>query len=183
MRVISGTARSLVLKTVKSLNTRPTTDKIKETLFNILSNDVAFSTFLDLFSGSGAIGIEALSRGASKAYFVEKQKEALNCIKHNLEHTKLKDNAYVYAKDVLRFLKDFDDDIIFNIIFIDPPYNKGLEVEVLKILESASYIDTDSLIIVELRMETELFLDSGIWDIMRIKEYKSNKHIFIKRRI
>ena len=95
MRVISGTARSLILKTPKGTSTRPTTDKIKETLFNMISNEIYDSVFLDLFAGSGGIGIEALSRGAREAYFCDIDREAIQCIRQNLEHTKLADKATV----------------------------------------------------------------------------------------
>ena len=86
MRVIAGSAKRIQLKTVEGLDTRPTTDRIKETLFNMISEYLADSTFLDLFSGSGAIGIEALSRGALKACFVEQSKSAMNCIRENLKN-------------------------------------------------------------------------------------------------
>ncbi len=96
MRVIAGSARRLLLKTVEGLDTRPTTDRIKETLFNVLQNDVPGCMFLDLFSGSGAIGIEALSRGASLAVLIEKNPKAAACIRENLEHTRLADRALVH---------------------------------------------------------------------------------------
>ena len=91
MRVIAGTARRLQLKTIEGDGTRPTTDRIKETLFNMLQYDLAECRFLDLFSGSGAIGIEALSRGAKRAWFVENNPAAVKCIKENLQFTKLID--------------------------------------------------------------------------------------------
>ena len=89
MRVIAGSAKRLQLKTVEGMETRPTTDRIKETLFNMISAYIADSNFLDLFSGSGAIGIEALSRGATCAVFVEQSKKAMECIEENLKYTKL----------------------------------------------------------------------------------------------
>ena len=110
MRVIAGSARHLKLKTIEGMGTRPTTDRIKETLFNMLSFYVEDSRFLDLFSGSGGIGIEALSRGAKQAVFVEQNKKAVACIKENLTHTHLNDKAVVMSKDVmtaLRILEDF----------------------------------------------------------------------------
>ena len=110
MRVIAGSARHLKLKTIEGMGTRPTTDRIKETLFNMLSFYVEDSRFLDLFSGSGGIGIEALSRGAKQAVFVEQNKKAVACIKENLMHTHLNDKAVVMSKDVmtaLRILEDF----------------------------------------------------------------------------
>ena len=110
MRVIAGSARHLKLKTIEGMGTRPTTDRIKETLFNMLSFYVEESRFLDLFSGSGGIGIEALSRGASQAVFVEQNRKAAACIEENLNHTHLREKAVVMSKDVmtaLRILEDF----------------------------------------------------------------------------
>ena len=95
MRVIAGTARSLPLKTPEGMDTRPTTDRIKETLFNMLQTRIGGSVFVDMFSGSGGIGIEAISRGANKAYFIEYDKKALACIKDNLNFTKFNDRALV----------------------------------------------------------------------------------------
>ena len=105
MRVIAGSARHLKLKTIEGMGTRPTTDRIKETLFNMLSFYVEESRFLDLFSGSGGIGIEALSRGASQAVFVEQNRKAAACIEENLNHTHLGEKAVVMSKDVMTALR------------------------------------------------------------------------------
>lgn len=95
MRVIAGTARSLRLKTPEGMDTRPTTDRIKETLFNMLQPYLGDALFVDLFSGSGGIGIEALSRGARHAYFIENERRALSCIQENLQFTHLAEQATV----------------------------------------------------------------------------------------
>mgnify|MGYP002709412550 CR=1 FL=1 len=95
MRVIAGSAKHLNLKTIEGLDTRPTTDRIKETLFNMLQTDIPGCRFLDLFSGSGAIGIEALSRGAREAVFVESNPKAATCIRENLQFTQLQEHAEV----------------------------------------------------------------------------------------
>ncbi len=100
MRVIAGRARSLKLKTPEGPGTRPTTDRIKETLFNIIQGEIPGCIFIDLFAGSGGIGIEALSRGASHAYFVENGKEAIGCIQDNLSFTKFADNATLLKQEV-----------------------------------------------------------------------------------
>ena len=100
MRVIAGTAKRLALKTVEGLDTRPTTDRIKETLFNMINMEIPECRFLDLFSGSGAIGIEALSRGASLAVLVEQNKKAAECIRQNLAFTRLADRAVLMQTDV-----------------------------------------------------------------------------------
>ena len=141
MRVIAGTARHLKLKTIEGINTRPTTDRIKETLFNMLSYDVEGSRFLDLFSGSGAIGIEALSRGARAAVFVENNRKAARCIRENLEHTHLAERAVLMEENVMYALKRLDKKgEAFSFIFMDPPYGKLLEKEVLLFLEKSSCV-------------------------------------------
>ncbi len=108
MRVIAGSAKRIQLKTIEGLDTRPTTDRIKETLFNMISEYLADSSFLDLFSGSGAIGIEALSRGASNAVFVEQSKHAMNCIRENLKRTKLEDRGQLCEMDAISALKKLE---------------------------------------------------------------------------
>ena len=106
MRVIAGTARSLPLRTPEGPDTRPTTDRIKETLFNMLQVYIPGCAFVDLYSGSGGIGIEALSRGARKAYFVENAPKALKCIEENLSFTKLADRAIVLKQDACSALNN-----------------------------------------------------------------------------
>ncbi len=184
MRVIAGSARSLNLKTIKSLGTRPTTDRIKETLFNILQNDIERCVFLDLFSGSGAIGIEALSRGAKSAYFVENNKEALKCIDENLTHTKLKDNATVLGYDVLMAIDRLEaENITFDIIFMDPPYEKEFEKKVLIRLKASNVADNNTLIIIEADKRTDFdYLDELGYEIVKEKVYKTNKHIFARKK-
>ena len=104
MRVIAGSARRLLLKTVEGMDTRPTTDRIKETLFNMIQNDLYGRSFLDLFAGSGAIGIEALSRGASEAVFIDNGIRQVSCIRDNLKTTKLESGAKVLNCGVLEGL-------------------------------------------------------------------------------
>ena len=133
MRVITGLARGHKLMTPEGVNTRPTTDRIKETLFNILAPYVMDSDFLDLFSGSGAIGIEALSRGARKAVFVEKDPKALAALKWNLSHTKLEQKAEVRSGNVHRVLEELGrDGAQFDLIYLDPPYHEGYYEPVLR---------------------------------------------------
>lgn len=182
MRVIAGTCKSLPLKTVSGMDTRPTTDRIKETLFNMINARVFGSTFLDLFSGSGGIGIEALSRGAQKAYFVENDKKAIACIKENLAFTKLEDRASVLMADARTSIRMFPENTVFDCIFMDPPYNKGLEKEILSLLSDAKCIHQDTLIIVEASLQTEFdyLLELG-YVVEKEKRYKTNKHLFLYR--
>lgn len=184
MRVIAGSARHLKLKTIEGMGTRPTTDRIKETLFNMLSFYVEDSRFLDLFSGSGGIGIEALSRGAKQAVFVEQNKKAVACIKENLMHTHLNDKAVVMSKDVMTALRLLDDEKqTFDYIFMDPPYGKLLEKEAVLYLDDSSLCDEDTTIIIESDLDTDFswVMDTG-FGITREKIYKANKHIFLQKK-
>ena len=149
MRVIAGKARRLPLKTVKGMDTRPTTDRIKETLFNMIQNEVPGCRFLDLFAGSGAIGIEALSRGAAKAVFVEKDRAALKVIRENLRFTHLEERAEVICQDAVRAVSSMTPDEPFDVVFMDPPYGHSLEQRVLEAMKGSSVIGAETLIIIE----------------------------------
>ncbi|MDY4693023.1 MAG: 16S rRNA (guanine(966)-N(2))-methyltransferase RsmD [Blautia sp.] len=182
MRVIAGKARRLNLKTLPGLETRPTTDRIKETLFNILQPEIPDCRFLDLFSGSGGIGIEALSRGASYAVFVEKNPQACNCIKENLAFTKLAEGGKLLNMDVLQALVSLEGKDAFDIIFMDPPYHMGLERQVLEYLKNSSTADENTLIIVEADIHADFdYVESLGYRQLRSKEYKTNKHVFLQR--
>ena len=174
-------AKRLQLKTVKGDNTRPTTDRIKETLFNMLQNDIEGCRFLDLFSGSGAIGIEALSRGAKETVFVENNKEAINCIKENLIFTKLVNSGIVMSYDVMTAISMLEGrNAKFDIVFMDPPYNKEIEKEVLDRLKQSEIIDSDTMIIVEASLNTSFsYLRDMGYELFKEKKYKTNKHMFI----
>lgn len=182
MRVIAGSAKRLQLKTIEGIETRPTTDRIKETLFNMISAYIADSNFLDLFSGSGAIGIEALSRGAACAVFVEQSKKAMECIRHNLKYTKLEDRAEVYETDVINALSRLEGKKTFDYIFMDPPYNQLYEKRVLEYLSNSTLLSEDGIVIVEASLETDFSYVEGLgFSIVKKKEYKTNKHIFIEK--
>ena len=183
MRVIAGKARRLPLKTVPGTDTRPTTDRIKETLFNILQPEIADCRFLDLFSGSGGIGIEALSRGADSAVFVEKNPTACKCIRENLSFTKLAEHGKLLNMDILQALRTLEGEEAFDCIFMDPPYNHDLEKQVLEYLSKSSLADESTLIIIEADLSTEFsYLEDLGFELARSKEYKTNKHVFLHKR-
>ncbi len=182
MRVIAGTARSMPLKTLKGINTRPTTDKTKETLFNILQADVPDCRFLDLFSGSGAIAIEALSRGAACAVLVEQNKKAAECIRENLTFTKMSERAQVYQCDVLTALQQLEGQKPFDIIFMDPPYDQQLEQQVLACLADSSLADEYTVIVAEASLETDFsWLEDLGYHAYKYKKYKTNQHVFLQK--
>lgn len=181
MRVIAGMARSLPLKSPDGLDTRPTTDRIKETLFNMLQWEVQGTVFVDLFSGSGAIGIEALSRGARKAYFVDNAARAIECIQQNLTFTKLLNRAIVIKQEACSGLSSIHEPAV-DIIFMDPPYDQGHEKNVLAALKDRTYVTEDTLIIVEASLDTDFFwLGETGFVLEKEKLYKTNKHVFIRK--
>ena len=183
MRVIAGEKRHLILKTLSDLSIRPTTDKIKETLFNMIQFDIPGSNFLDLFAGSGAIGIEALSRKANFATFVDNNVEAIKVIKENLSHTKLLERAKIIRKDAKDAISLLDDDnMIYDIVFMDPPYDKKLYLPVFEKLLDSSIVDDDTTFILETSLRDDISdVENLGYVVNKIKEYKTNKHIFFRR--
>ncbi|MDD3360998.1 MAG: 16S rRNA (guanine(966)-N(2))-methyltransferase RsmD [Hespellia sp.] len=183
MRVIAGSAKRLQLKSLEGLETRPTTDRIKETLFNILQPYLCDCEFLDLFSGSGGIGIEALSRGAKEAVFVEKNPRAMEYIKDNLTYTKLDRQAVVMGTDALSALHRMEGSKRFDIVFMDPPYQNELEKQVLEYLATSTLLNEEAIIIVEASLDTDFsYLGDLGYIIDKEKKYKTNKHLFIEKK-
>ncbi|MCR5469008.1 MAG: 16S rRNA (guanine(966)-N(2))-methyltransferase RsmD [Lachnospiraceae bacterium] len=183
MRVIAGEKRSLKLVAPEGLDTRPTTDRIKETLFNILQNDVPGCFFLDLFAGSGQMGIEALSRGANYCVFVENGKQPIECIEKNIKTCGFEKESQVLKTDVLSALRTLEGKYHFGVVFMDPPYAKGMERDVLNYLTSSSLINEDTIIVVEADDHTKFdYLEDMGLVAYRYKKYKTNMHVFIKRK-
>ena len=182
MRIIAGTARSLPLKTIDGLDTRPTTDRIKETLFNMIQQDVPDCYFLDLFAGSGQIGLEAVSRGAAKAFFIENAKNAAACIQDNIRFTKFEDACTLLQTDVISGLRTLEGKYRFDLIFMDPPYKKELEKEVLTFLSHSSLVKPSATIIVEAALETDFsYAEELGYTVLKEKCYKTNKHVFLQK--
>ena len=181
MRVIAGTARSLPLKTPEGMGTRPTTDRIKETLFNMLQPYMGDGIFVDVFSGSGGIGIEALSRGAAKAYFIENDRRAIKCIQDNLQFTKLADKAVVLNQDAISAFWQVKEEVL-DVIFMDPPYDKELEKQVMEAIKDKPYITEDTLIVIEASLAGDFgWVEELGFTVTKEKKYKTNKHMFIRR--
>ena len=167
MRVISGFKKGYKLKCPKGKDTRPTEDRIKESLFNILGYIHGESIVLDLFAGSGSIGIEFLSRGAKKAYFVDRSYLSIKTIKDNLAHTGLEGKSRVIKNDAIRSIKILgNENIKFNYVFVDPPYGKNLIIDVLENLWDQTILVEDGTIIVE--HEKGLELENNIFDFKKI---------------
>ena len=181
MRVIAGTCRSLPLKSVPRTGTRPTTDRIKETLFNILQPYVPGALFLDLCAGSGAIGIEALSRGAEHVWFADHDRRAVQVIHENLRFTKLDDRADVLYADALAAAEKIAGSQRLDVVFMDPPYGKGLEQEIFRVFRSAGHADEGTLFVAEASVQTSFeWLEPLGYTLIREKIYKTNKHVFAR---
>ena len=179
-RVLAGTARSLPLRTPDGPDTRPTTDRIKETLFNIIAFDLPECSFLDLFAGSGGIGIEALSRGASEAVFVDAADAPCKLIKENLRRTKMESEGRVVRSDYLQFLTNCKE--TFDIIFLDPPYAEVFLENAIKKISEIDILQSGGIIVCERPVEKALNVE--IEGYSRSKDYKyGNTIITLYRKI
>ena len=171
MRVIAGTAKGTVLKTPEGLATRPTTDRVKEAMFSIIQFDLPGARVLDLFGGTGQLGIEALSRGAKSAVFVDAADSACRLIKDNLKKTKMDSQGRVIRADYLTFLKNCKDQ--FDIILLDPPYIEVFLENSLNLITEIDILQTNGIIVTERPVEKEL-----TWNFpgfSRSRDYKYGK--------
>lgn len=170
MRVITGSARGRKLKTLDGDDiVRPTTDRVKEAMFSIVQFDLPGANVLDLFAGSGQLGIEALSRGAENAVFVDKNADAFETVKENLKATNLFQKSTVLNADSVSYIKNSK--LKFDLIILDPPYNKGIVQEVLPY--AANCCNDDATIICETDFNEVLPKEAGDFEIF--KEYKYSK--------
>lgn len=172
MRVISGSAGGHRLKTLKSNITRPTADRVKESLFNIIADIIYEADVLDLFAGSGALGIEALSRGAGSSVFVDNNPDAVQVVKQNLEHTRLVNKAVVMVKNVFSALSIMSNqNKRFDIVFMDPPYNKGLIGPVLADMDKYRLLKEKGIVAVERSIKDEIIYKTGEIALYREQKY------------
>ena len=171
MRVITGKARGVQLKTPDGMQTRPTADRVKEALFSIINFDIPGADVLDLFGGTGQLGIEALSRGAKSAVFVDQSEQACKLIRENLKRTKLEQDAKVVRMDYLDYLKRCREK--FDIIFLDPPYAEVFLENALKCITEIDILQSGGIIVAERPLGKDL-----PWDFegyTRSKDYKYGK--------
>ena len=171
MRVITGKARGIVLKTPDGMATRPTADRVKEALFSIIQFEVPAARVLDLFGGTGQLGIEALSREAKSAVFVDEREDACRLIRENLKRTKLEGQARVIRSDYMAYLKNCRDQ--FDIILLDPPYAEVFLENSLKMITEIDILQSGGIIVAERPLGKEL-----PWEFpgySRSKDYKYGK--------
>ncbi len=171
MRVISGKAKGISLKTPDGFTTRPTTDRVKEAMFSIIQFDLPGAAVLDLFGGTGQLGIEALSRGAKTATFVDSQDSACKLIKENLKKTNLESCSRVVRSDYMSFLKNCRDK--FDVILLDPPYIEEFLENCLKFITEIDILQTNGIMVTERPLEKELPRDFP--GFSRSRDYKYGK--------
>ncbi len=154
MRIISGKYKNKKIFFPKNFKTRPLKDNVRESIFNILEHSKKIniqlenSNILDLYSGSGSFGLESISRNASKVFFVEKDLDALNCLKKNIKNLKIEEKVYLYEQNVSNFIEELDFKKKFDIIFIDPPYLDNSFLNDLKIISQKKIINKNYIIII-----------------------------------
>ena len=171
MRVISGERKGMPLKAVNGMTTRPTTDKVKESLFNILGPYFDGGTALDLFAGSGGLGIEALSRGMNKAIFIEKDGRAFQNLKENIAKCRYEDRTEVYRNDATRSLKILiKKEVKADLIFLDPPYKKHQYYKMVEDIVSNAVISNSGTIVCE--HDTETNLPDNFFNFHKVREEK-----------
>ena len=182
MRIISGRARGTKLYTLEGQNTRPTLDRVKESLFNIIQNELKDKIFLDLFSGSGAIGLEAVSRGARKAILCDNSKKASEIIKKNIKKTHLEEFVELYNESYDKVISHKIMEKV-DIIYIDPPYETNLVYESVKLILEKELIKNESLIIIETDQEERILesLKNLNIKIVDKRKYGRAHLIFLKK--
>ena len=183
MRIISGKARGTKLYTLDGTATRPTLDRVKESLFNIIQNDIEDSTVLDLFSGSGAIGLEFLSRGAKRAVLCDNSKDAIKIIKQNVQKTHFEEKVEVYNMEFTKLVERLQNQK-FDIIYIDPPYATDfIKISIKKIIEY-KLVNENTKIIVETDDETRILnqIEKMDVEITDKRKYGRATIIFLKYR-
>ena len=173
MRIIAGKRKGLNIKTIDEDSTRPTRDMVREALFSILTNEIMDSNFLDLFAGSGAIGIEAISRGASFAVFTDVNPKCIKVINENIAKAGFEEQAKVCNADYRLALKKLKENK-FDIIYIDPPYNKGLGIDAIEKIAEYDILACDGVLILETDTNEEVPDIVGIYEKYNYKRYGRN---------
>ncbi len=182
-RIISGTARGLHLKSVPGDSTRPITDRVKEALFNIIGADIYDSNFLDLFGGTGSVGIEALSRGASSAVFIEKNRLAYKTLQQNVEFCKVAPKATIIMGDAFHYLQRASQQP-FEYIFIAPPQYKGLwEKAILLVDQNPALLSNDGWVIVQIHPVEEKKMEFTNLELFDSRSYGSTLLLFYCRKL
>lgn len=179
MRIISGTMRGTKLYTLEGDNTRPTLDRVKEALFSKINYEIQDATILDLFAGSGALGLESLSRGAEKVFLCDNSRDAIKIINQNIEKTKTKDKVSLLNMDYKKALEELRiQKIKFDIVFLDPPYKTDFAEDAAKYIVENKLLKEEGFIILETD-EKERVLNNLDTDILEVKEIKKYGRVYL----
>ena len=178
MRVISGSARGKKLQCVEGIDIRPTLDRVKESVFNMIAFDIPDTCVLDLFSGSGALGIEALSRGAKHCVFVDSSSKSISVTKKNITDTRFDDYSDVVTSDSIEYINKTNKK--FDLIFIDPPYESDLYEKSLSAIKSSNILNPDGMIVLEYDTEITPDFKTDGFEIIKDKKYGRVKILIMK---
>lgn len=183
MRVIGGSAKGQRLTSLPGENTRPTLDRVKESMFNMIQMHLYNAAVLDLFAGSGALGVESLSRGAKECYFVDEHRESMKVIRENLTKTKLINYSTTLLMDFSRALESIQrEGKSFDLIFLDPPYGKGLVEEALEIIANGKLLAPEGLVIIEQDKKESLIIERVPYILWKEKKYGNTMVRILKQR-
>lgn len=183
MRIISGSAKGIKLETLEGLDTRPTLDRVKEALFSIIQNDIYEAKVLDLFSGSGALGLEALSRGSKTAYLCDCSRKAIEIIRQNIKKTHFEEQAIVINKDYKKSLEELKDKK-FDLIFLDPPYKTNYGIEAIRYITQNDMLTKSGIIVFETDKKEEEYLTEleKYADIRGLRKYGRVTLVILKHK-
>lgn len=177
IKVTGGYLKGRYITSIEGENTRPTSSKVREAIFNIIGNKIEDAVFLDLFAGTGLVGIEALSRGASKSFFIEKDFNAYRVLKKNISSFELEKSSEVFKTNAVSFLNKTEE--IFDLIYIDPPYKSSVYQDVLKIISEKNIVKIDSIIIIE--YSTKFPVDLTRFELIKTYKYGDTSISLIKK--
>lgn len=179
MRVISGSKGGLKLFMHDGYDTRPTSDRVKEGVFSSISSYVYNAKVLDLFAGSGAIGIEALSRGAKEAFFVEKDQKAIKTLQRNIEHAGFEKESHILVGDSIQLIKKLANFAPYDIIYMDPPYHENYYESALTLLEKYDILSKNGIMVLESEKKTSLSCNEKFYSIKKTKTYGDTRITYV----
>lgn len=176
MRIIAGIAKGRKLLSPDGLNTRPTLDRIKQSIFNIIQLRTPGSRVLDAFAGTGSLGLEAVSRGAKSCYLIDGNKDTFEKLKGNVQNLKFEDKCTIFNIDSYDALKNFgENNLIFDIIFIDPPYSKDMIPPAVEIITHGNLLEKDGIIVTKIRSNEEIYKGNGKIILTDVRKYGNTK--------
>lgn len=179
MRIIAGSAKGRKLLSPVGMGTRPTLDRIKEAIFNIIQNKTRNAVVVDMFSGTGSLGLEAASRGATKCYLIDMGDTTFEMLQNNVDNLKFNDKCKCLKGDTYKYMKQFaDEGIVFDLIFIDPPYAKDMIPPAIEIISTNSLLRKDGLIVCKIDSSEEIYEGNSIIHLSDSRKYGNTTVLF-----